>query len=117
MIFLLGVASALFFGGGLIITESFSEFAHDIDLKPFFILYLLIAFSRYGLPTLSIALSGAIGEGVLDVFEGYEMDDPIGFIGYVIGFIAFGWYLNEIAEDPTTARSLSIAAILGGGFL
>jgi hypothetical protein len=110
---LLGVASAVLFGLGLLVTESVGEIALDVDLKPFFIPYLLIALARFGIPTVSIGLGGAIGEGVLDVFEGYELDDPIGFIGYVIGFVAFGWYLNEVADDPTTPTSLMIGAMLG----
>ena len=97
---LLGVASAVLFITGLLVSESFGEFALDIDLKPFFLPYLLIALSRYGIPTLSVSLGGAIGEGILDVFEDYELDDPIGFLGYVLGFTAFGWYLRSVADDP-----------------
>jgi hypothetical protein len=111
---LLGVASAVLFGLGLLLTESVGEFAVDVDLKPFFLPYLLIVFSRYGVGTLSIGLGAAVGEGVLDVFEGYELDDPVGFIGYVLGFTAFGWYLNEVAADPDSTRSLAVAAVLGG---
>ncbi|RLM57242.1 hypothetical protein DVK02_05530 [Halobellus sp. Atlit-31R] len=109
----LGVASALLFVSGLLVTEAVGEVALDVDLKPFFLPYLLIALARYGVPTLSIGLGAGIGEGLLDVFEGYELDDPIGFLGYVLGFTVFGWYLNEIADDPTAVRSLSVGAILG----
>lgn len=110
---LLGVAGAVLFAAGLLVTESVGEVAVDVDLKPFFLPYLLIAGARYGFQTMSVGLGAAIGEGVLDVFEGYELDDPIGFIGYVVGFLAFGWYLDTVAEDPTSTRSLSVAAILG----
>jgi hypothetical protein len=110
---LLGVASAVLFMTGLLVSESFGEFALDIDLKPFFLPYLLIALSRYGIPTLSVGLGGAIGEGILDVFEGYELDDPIGFLGYVLGFTAFGWYLKSVADDPRAPLSLTVGAVLG----
>ena len=103
---LLGVASAVLFITGLLVSKSFGEFAFDIDLKPFFLPYLLIALSRYGIPTLSVSLGGAIGEGILDVFEGYEVDDPIGFLGYVLGFTAFGRYLRSVADDPRAPLSL-----------
>jgi hypothetical protein len=110
---LLGVAGAVLFAAGLLVTESLGEVAVDVDLKPFFLPYLLIAGARYGLQTMSVGLGAAIGEGVLDIFEGYELDDPIGFIGYVVGFLTFGWYLHNVAEDPTSARSMSVAALLG----
>ena len=61
---------------------------------------ILLFLTGYTIPTLSVGLGGAIGEGILDVFEGYELDDPIGFLGYVLGFTAFGWYLKSVAEDP-----------------
>ena len=98
----------------LVVTESFGEVAVDVDLKPFFLPYLMLATVRYGLPALSIGLGAALGEGVLDIFEGYELDDPIGFIGYVVGFMAFSWYLREVVSDPTRTRSQVVAAILGG---
>jgi hypothetical protein len=110
---LLGVASAVLFMGGLLISETFGELALDVDLKPFFLPYLLIALSRYGLSTLSVGLGGAIGEGILDVFEGYELDDPIGFLGYILGFVAFGWYLESVADDPRAPLSLTVGAVLG----
>jgi hypothetical protein len=110
---LLGVASAVLFMAGLLVTESFGEIALDIDLKPFFLPYLLIALSRYGLPTLSVGLGAAIGEGILDIFEGYELDAPIGFLGYVLGFTAFGWFLDSVADDPRAPLSLTAGAMLG----
>ncbi|WP_313691516.1 hypothetical protein [Halorarum halobium] len=109
----LGLLSALLFGLGLQVTEAAGEFAVDVDLKPFFIPYLLVGLARFGIPTLSVGLGAALGEGVLDVFEGYELDDPIGFIGYVVGFVVFGWYLDQRTADPTSSRSLVVAAVLG----
>lgn len=109
-----GVSSGVFFAAGLLITEAAGEFAVDVDLKPFIIPYLLIAINRFGLVTVSIGLGAALGEGALDVVEGYELDDPVGFLGYLLGFNMFGWYLHEVAGDPTRVRSLAIAATLGG---
>jgi hypothetical protein len=108
------LTSAVVFALALVVTESFGEVAVDVDLKPFFLPYLMLATVRYGLPALSIGLGAALGEGVLDIFEGYELDDPIGFIGYVVGFMAFSWYLREVVSDPTRTRSQVVAAILGG---
>ena len=108
-----GLLSALLFTAGLLVTEAPGELALDVDLKPFFLPYLLIAAVRYGLPTLSAGLGAAMGEGVLDLVEGYELDDPIGFIGYVVGFTLFGWYLHRAAADPTARRAQVTAAVLG----
>lgn len=108
-----GCLSALLFAAGLLLTEAPGELALDVDLKPFFVPYLLIAAMRYGLPTLSVGLGAAMGEGVLDIVEGYELDDPIGFIGYVVGFTLFGWYLHRVADDPTARRAQVTAAVLG----
>ena len=110
---LLGILSALLFGIGVAMTEIPGELLVDIDLKPFFIPYLLILLSPFGIPTLSIALGGALGEGFLDVFEGYELDDPFGFLGYAFGFYVFGLYLDRVASDPTSRRAWTIAALLG----
>lgn len=107
------LGSAILFGIGVGIAEMVPEVGVDIDLKPFFIIYLLIGAVPFGVPTVSLALGGALGEGFLDVFEGYELDDPFGFLGYVFGFYVFGWYLHEVASDPTSRYSLVVAALLG----
>ncbi|WP_136603487.1 hypothetical protein [Salinigranum halophilum] len=107
------VISLFAFAGGLLVTESVGEVGTDIDFKPFFIPYLFIVITRFGPPTLLIGLGAAIGEGILDIFEGYEIDDPVGFVGYVLGFVLFGWYLHEVADDPTSWRALTGAALLG----
>jgi hypothetical protein len=109
----IGVVSCLLFIAGLLLTEAPGEVATDVDLKPFFLVYLLVAVCRFGFPTLSAGLGAAVGEGVLDVFEGYELDDPIGFIGYVVGFTVFGWYLHRVAGDPSDGRAQVVAAVLG----
>lgn len=109
-----GLASAGLFAVGLLVTEAAGELALDVDLKPFFVPYLLVSLVRFGIPTLSIGLGAALGEGVLDVVEGYELDDPLGFIGYVLGFTAFGWVL-ETADDPERPRTLALGAVVGAG--
>lgn len=109
----IGVVSCLLFTAGLLLTEAPGEVATDVDLKPFFLVYLLVAVCRFGFPTLSAGLGAAVGEGVLDVFEGYELDDPIGFVGYVVGFTVFGWYLHRVAGDPSDRRAQVVAAVLG----
>ncbi|MFB6122099.1 MAG: hypothetical protein ABEJ78_01390 [Haloferacaceae archaeon] len=109
----LAVGSAVLFALGLELTEFFGEFALDVDFKPFFIPYLLISFVRFRISTLAIGTGAALGEGALDVSEGYELEDPLGFVGYVIGFMAFGWYLRDVADDPASGRAQTIAATLG----
>jgi hypothetical protein len=110
---LLAAASAILFAGGLLVTESVGEIAVDVDLKPFFLPFLLLTLVRFGLATMSIGVGAALGEGILDVFEGYELDDPVGFLGYAVGFVLFAYYLDQVADDPTTSRSLTVAAVLG----
>lgn len=112
----LGVLTAVLFAGGLLVTEYPGEFVLDVDLKPFFIPYLIAAFVPFGYPTLAIGLGAAAGEGMLDVSEGYELDDPLGFIGYVIGFTVYGFILHEIADDPFDRRT-QVAAAVGGAFV
>lgn len=109
----LALSSAVLFAVGLEVTEAAGEFALDIDLKPFFVPYLLITFVRFRVSILAVGTGAAIGEGVLDMFEGYELEDPMGFIGYFFGFATFGWYLTRVADDPTAARSQTVAAVLG----
>jgi len=113
LVVLIGVLSGVLFMIGLVASEAPGEMALDIDLKPFFIPYLLIAVAGYWTPTLAAAVGAAAGEGLLDVFEGYELDDPIGFVGYVVGFTLFGWYLHRVASDPADRRAQVVAALLG----
>lgn len=108
-----GLGSAALFGLGLLVTEQVGEIAVDVDLKPFFIPYLLIAVVNWGLLTLSISFGAAVGEGILDIFEGYELDDPIGFLGYVIGFLVFGWLLKQAQIESNRNMRLTLAAVTG----
>jgi hypothetical protein len=107
------VLSGVLFACGLFVTEYPGEIALDVDLKPFVIPYLLILVVGYGLPTLTVGIGAAAGEGLLDIFEGYEIDDPVGFLGYALGFVVFGWYLYRVADDPDDRGAQIVAAVLG----
>lgn len=106
--------SAVLFVGGLLLTEfaGVPEFFGDTDFKPFFLAYLLAALLPYGAATLSVGFGMALGEGILDVVEGYAADDPFGFVGYVVGLWAFAYVLHELG-DPDNRLHMSVAAIVG----
>lgn len=90
--------------------ELIPEIPVDIDSKPFFVPLALCALlpARMGLP---IGLGVALGEGVRDLMEGYELDDPIGFFGYVAGF----WAASQVyAIAPRNPFILMFGAILCG---
>ena len=108
----LGASAALFFFG-LLVTEMFGEIPPDVDFKPFFIPLVLLASLpwRY---RWAVALGAAIGEGVGDLLEGYELaDDPMGFIGYVLGFVVAA----QILRDRPHQRSRLVAAGLAAAFI
>lgn len=102
--------TAVLFAGGLLVTERLPELLVDVDFKPFFIVYAIVALLPWGMPSLSAGLGAAIGEGFLDVLEGYEVDDPFGFVGYVIGFAVAGWIFDD---EPQNTVRLAAGAILG----
>jgi hypothetical protein len=106
-------AGATLFAAGLLVTEGLGEVALDVDFKPFVIPYLLLTVFPYGMSTLAVGTGAAVGEGLLDVVEGYEFDDPFGFVGYVAGFAAFGWVVHRVAPDPTDRRWQLAAALVG----
>lgn len=107
-----GVGAVLFVAG-LTASEAVGEIALDIDLKPFFLPFLVIATGSFDGRTLAASVGAAVGEGFLDLLEGYELDDPFGFLGYVLGFTVFGWVLLELAPDPGDRR-WQLLACLGG---
>jgi len=102
--------SAVLFALGLIVTERFGEIPVDIDWKPFFLVYLLIALLPFGSPTLALGLGAALGEGFLDILEGYELDDPFGFVGYVVGFFVAGMFF---ANQPGKWFKITVGTIIG----
>jgi len=108
---LTGVSAVLFFLT-LIPTEIIPEIPVDIDFKAFFVPLVLVALLPVGRPTLAIALGVALGEGIRDLMEGYEIDDPIGFIGYIVGFLAAGYV---IGIRPMNKVVLTIGAVICAG--
>ena len=66
--------------------ELIPEIPVDIDAKPFFVPLAICALLPAGRIGLAVALGVALGEGIRDLMEGYELDDPIGFFGYIAGF-------------------------------
>mgnify|MGYP006277362055 CR=1 FL=1 len=112
LVALLGVG-AVVFALGVGLAELGGELGNDVDFKPFFLVYLLIALVRFGGPTLALGLGAAMGEGVHDLIEGYEADEPLGFIGFIVGFVVFGWVLHRVAPDPGDRRWQVTAAMVG----
>jgi len=110
---LVGVAAGVSFLLGTWATELVGEFGSDVDMKPFFIPYLLLAVFPFGRLIWATSVGSAVGEGVLDLFEGYELDEPFGFVGYIIGFLVFAWLLHEVAPQPADRRWQIGAALAG----
>jgi hypothetical protein len=105
---------AVLFGVGVSVAELQGELGLDVDLKPFFVVYLPVAVFAFGAPTLALGLGAAMGEGAHDIAEGYEPDEPLGFVGFVVGFALFGYILHRVAPDPTDRRYQVGAAVLAG---
>lgn len=102
--------TAVLFSGGLLITERFGEYFVDVDFKPFFVVYVLLALLPWGRPSVSIGFGAAIGEGFLDLIEGVEFDDPFGFVGYIVGFTVAGWLFRG---DPSRRLTLVVGTVAG----
>jgi hypothetical protein len=64
-----------------------------------------------GAPTLAVALGAALGELLRDMLEGYEIDDPIGTIGYVVGFVLAGYVVGNRPFGKT--RLIAAGAVSG----
>ena len=108
---LIGVVAVIFFFA-LLPFELIPEVPVDIDAKPFFVPLALAALLPSGRTGLAIGLGVALGEGLRDVLEGYELDDPIGFIGYVVGF----WAASGIfAMAPGNRAVMVFGAIVCAG--
>jgi vacuolar-type H+-ATPase subunit I/STV1 len=106
--------TAVLFMGSLLLTEfaGVPEILGDTDWKSFFIPYLFIALLPYGAATLAVGAGAALGEGILDVVEGYAPDDAFGFVGYIVGLYAFGYVLHRWG-DPTNKLHMALAAVFG----
>lgn len=106
----LGVTAVSFFLC-LLPFELIPEIPVDIDSKPFFVPLTLCALLPAGRTGLAIGLGVALGEGLRDMMEGYELDDPIGFVGYIVAF----WAASAIyALAPFNRIVLVLGAILCG---
>ena len=108
LVVIAGLTAVLFFFG-LLITERIPEIPVDIDFKPFFIPFLLVALLPR--PTSwAVGLGAALGEGFGDILEGYEPDDAFGFVGYVVCFVLAGYM---IGNRPRSYILVSAACLLG----
>jgi hypothetical protein len=107
----LAVISAVTFFLALTLFEAIPEIPVDIDFKPFFIPMSFVALVPKGWPLFAVSLGAMLGEFLRDLLEGYEIDDPIGAIGYVVGFMAAGYI---IGNHPLNKIRVAIAAGLAG---
>lgn len=109
LIVIAGLTGVLFFFG-LLVTERVPEIPVDIDWKPFFIPFTFVALLPLGAPVVAVGLGAALGEAFGDILEGYEIDDPFGFFGYVLGFAIAGYI---IGNRPLNRLRVSIACVVG----
>ena len=111
---LVGISAVLFFLS-LLPTELIPEIPVDIDFKPYFLPLTLVALLPVGQPTLAIALGVALGEGLRDLMEGYEVDDPIGFVAYIVGFTIAGYVIGvrPLNRVVLFAGAVACAAVQG----
>lgn len=109
LVVIAGLTAVLFFFG-LLITERIPEIPVDIDFKPFFIPFLLVALLPLGRPVFAVGLGAALGEAFGDILEGYEVDDAFGFVGYLICFVVAGYIIRN---RPRNWLLVSVACIVG----
>lgn len=101
---------AVLFFFGLLLFERIPEIPVDIDFKPFFIPFAFLALLPRGLPTFAVPLGAAVGEAIGDIIEGYEVDDPFGFAGYLVGFAVAG---SLMSGKPLHWARISVACLVG----
>lgn len=106
----LSVLTSVTFFLGLTIFEAIPEIPVDIDFKPFFIPMSFVALVPKGWPLFAVSLGAMLGEFLRDLLEGYEIDDPIGAVGYVIGFFIAGYLI----DNPLNKIRVAIAAAVAG---
>ncbi|MUG91396.1 hypothetical protein F7734_02380 [Scytonema sp. UIC 10036] len=107
----LAVITAVTFFLGLTLFEGIPEIPVDIDFKPFFIPMSFVALVPKGWPLFAVSLGAMLGEFLRDLLEGYEIDDPIGAVGYVVGFMAAGYL---IGNHPLNKFLVAVGAIVAG---
>lgn len=106
------VIVAVTFFLSLTLSEAIPEIPVDIDFKAFFIPMAFAALvPRAFAPLLAVGLGATLGEFLRDLLEGYEVDDPIGAVGYVIAFMV-GGYL--VGERPLNKARLAFATFMSG---
>jgi hypothetical protein len=103
-----GLSAVLFFLV-LVPIDSIPEIPVDIDFKPFFVPLTLVALLPVGRPALAVGFGAAVGEGLRDILEGYEIDDGFGFVGYVVAFTLAGYV---IGQRPRSWLRLAAAALV-----
>lgn len=108
---IVGVLSSVSFFILLTLTEAIPEIPVDIDFKPFFLPMSLIALVPTGCPAFAVSVGAMLGEFLRDMLEGYEVDDPIGAVGYVVGFFASAYV---IGNHPLNKVRIFIACLLAG---
>ena len=104
------LCSVLFFLS-LTLVEAIPEIPVDIDWKPFFIPLAFAALVPLGKPLVMVSLGAMLGEFLRDALEGYEIDDPIGAVGYVVAFTLAGYI---IGNRPLSRIRLTVAAVIAG---
>ncbi|MBD2257231.1 hypothetical protein [Pseudanabaena sp. FACHB-2040] len=106
------VVVAVSFFLALTLVEAIPEIPVDIDFKPFFIPMVFAALvPRAWGPLLAVGLGGMLGEFLRDLLEGYEIDDPIGAIGYLVGFVVGGYI---VGNRPLNKARLAFAVLVSG---
>lgn len=109
---IVAVVVAVTFFLALTFVEAIPEIPVDVDFKPFFIPMAFAALvPRAWGPLLAVGLGGMLGEFMRDLLEGYEIDDPIGAVGYVVGFVV-GGYL--VGNRPLNKARLAFAVFMSG---
>lgn len=108
---IVAVLCAAIFFLALTIVEAIPEIPVDIDFKPFFIPVAFVALVPLGKPVLAASLGAMGAEFLRDLLEGYEIDDPLGAVGYVVGFVAASYV---IGQEPLNKFRLSAAAVVAG---
>lgn len=108
----IAVLCSVIFFIALTLFEAIPEIPVDIDFKPFFIpLAFTALIPRKFWPLLAVSLGAMLGEFLRDLLEGYEIDDPIGAIGYVVAFVISGYI---VGSNPLNKIRLAIAAVMAG---
>lgn len=110
------VLTSVVFFLSLTVLEAIPEIPVDIDFKPFFIPLAFVALLPPGAPALAVGLGAALGEALRDLLEGYEIDDPVGFFGYILAFWVAGFVTGARRTGPLRLAVVGpLAAALQSG--